>query len=288
MKILVTGANGQLGSDIVKVLNSKEVISLTHKDIEVADEASVKNVITFYKPDIVINTAAYHNVGDCEKNDIKSFKVNALGAKNLAITCREKNIVLVHISTDYVFNGEKGEPYIESDPPSPLNVYGISKLAGEYYIRYIWPKHFIIRTSGLYGLAKCRAKGGNFIDLMLKLAKEKDEIQVVDDEFLTPTYTLDLAEKVKDIIKTGYFGLYHITNNSFCSWYEFAQKIFEFSGLKVNLKKTTAKKFGTEVKRPQYSVLRNYALEKLGMDDMRDWERALKDFLSARLRRDNL
>lgn len=285
MKILVIGANGQLGSDIVKVLNSEEVIPLTHKDIEVADEISVRNVITFYKPDIVINTAAYHNVRDCEKNDIKSFEVNAIGAKNLAIICKKKNIVLVHISTDYVFNGEKREPYIESEPPSPLNVYGISKLAGEYYVRYIWSKHFIVRTSGLYGLAKCRAKGGNFIDLMLKLAKEKDEIQVVDDEILTPTYTLDLAVKIKDIIKTEYFGLYHITNNGFCTWYEFAQKIFEFSGLKVNLKRTTAKKFGKGMKRPRYSVLRNYALEKLGMDDMRDWEEALRDFLSVRLRR---
>jgi len=284
MKILVIGAYGQLGSDIVKVLSSEKVIPLTHKDIEIADELSVKNAITSYNPDIVINTAAYHNVKECEKNDIKSFEVNALGAKNLAIACKKKNIILVHISTDYVFDGKKRKPYIESDSPCPLNVYGISKLAGEYYIRYIWPKHFIIRTSGLYGLAKCRAKGGNFIDLMLKLAKEKDEIQVVDDEILTPTYTLDLAQKIKEIIKIKYFGLYHITNNGFCSWYEFARKIFEFSGLKVNLKRTTVKEFGGEVKRPRYSVLRNYALEKLGMDDMRNWEEALKDFLSVRLR----
>ena len=284
MRILVIGANGQLGTDIVKVLHSEKIIPLTHEDIEVADEGSVSKAVTACKPEVVITTAAYHRVGDCERNDVKSFKVNAIGAENLANVCKERNAVLVYISTDYVFDGEKRTPYIESDSPRPLNVYGISKLAGEYYIRYIWPKHFIIRTSGLYGSAKCRAKGGNFIDLMLRLANERDEIQVVDDEVLTPTYTVDLALKIRELIQTDYFGLYHITNSGACSWYEFAQKIFELSGLKVNLKRTTAEKFGTEVKRPRYSVLRNYALEKIGMDDMRRWDEVLKAFLSPKRR----
>lgn len=282
MRILVIGANGQLGSDIVKMLHSEEVIPLTHKEIEVAEEVSVRRAIKLHNPHVVINTAAYHKAGDCERNEVKSFKVNAIGAKNLANVCKEKEAILVYISTDYVFDGEKKIPYIESDPPRPLNTYGISKLAGEYYIRYIWPKHFIIRTSGLYGSAKCRAKGGNFVDLMLRLVQEQDEIQVVDNEVLTPTYTIDLALKIRDLIQTDYFGLYHITNNGACSWYEFAQKIFEFSGLKVNLKRTTQEKFGTEIKRPQYSVLRNYALEKIGMDDIRRWDEALKAFLSGR------
>ncbi|GAH76590.1 unnamed protein product, partial [marine sediment metagenome] len=201
--------------------------------------------------------------------------VNAIGAKNLANACREKDAVLVYISTDYVFDGEKKTSYLESDPPGPLNTYGISKLAGEYYIRYIWPKHFIIRTSGLYGSAKCRAKGGNFVNLMLRLVQEQDEVQVVDDEVLTPTYTKDLALQIRGLIQTDCFGLYHITNNGACSWYRFAQKIFELSHLKVNLKKTTVDKFGTEVKRPRYSVLRNYALEKIGLDNMRRWDKAL-------------
>lgn len=282
MRVLVIGANGQLGTEIVKVLRSEEVIPLTHEDIEVADEGSVRKTMAPYQPEVIISTAAYHRVADCEKNEIKSFEVNAIGAKNLANVCKEKNAVLVYISTDYVFDGQKGKPYIESDPPRPLNVYGISKLAGEYYIRYIWPKHFIIRTSGLYGSAKCRAKGGNFIDLMLRLANERDEIQVVDDEVLTPTYTKDLALKIRELIQRDYFGLYHITNNGACSWYGFAQKIFELSRLKVNLKKTTVQKFGAEVKRPRYSVLRNYALEKIGMDNMRKWDEALKAFLSEK------
>ena len=213
-----------MGTEIVKVLHSEEVIPLTHEDIEVADEGSVRKTVAPYEPEVIISTAAYHRVADCERNEIKSFKVNAIGAKNLANVCKEKNAVLVYISTDYVFDGQKGKPYIESDPPRPLNVYGISKLAGEYYIRYIWPKHFIIRTSGLYGSAKCRAKGGNFIDLMLRLANERDEIQVVDDEVLTPTYTVDLALKIRELIQRDYFGLYHITNNGACSWYGFAQK----------------------------------------------------------------
>jgi len=282
MRILVIGANGQLGSDIVKMLHSEEVIPLTHKEIEVAEEVSVRRAMKLHNPHVVIDTAAYHKAGNCERNEVKSFKVNAIGAKNLANVCKEKEAILVYISTDYVFDGKKRTPYIESDPPRPLNTYGISKLAGEYYIRYIWPKHFIIRTSGLYGSAKCRAKGGNFIDLMLRLAKEQDEIQVVSDEVLTPTYTKDLALKIRDLIQTDYFGLYHITNNGACSWYEFAQKIFELSGLKVNLKRTTQEKFGTEIKRPQYSVLRNYALEKRGMDNMRRWDEALKAFLSEK------
>ena len=282
MRVLVIGANGQLGTDIVKVLHSEEVIPLTHEDIEVADEESVRKAISPYEPEVIISTAAYHKVADCERNDGKSFKINAIGAKNLANVCKERNAVLVYISTDYVFDGEKGKPYIESDSPRPLNVYGISKLAGEYYIRYIWPKHFIVRTSGLYGLARCRAKGGNFIDLMLRLVSERDEIEVVDDEVLTPTYTADLAPKIAELIQTDYFGLYHVTNNGACSWYGFAQKIFEFCGLKVNLKRTTVEKFGTEVKRPRYSVLRNYALEKIGMDNVRRWDEALKAFLTEK------
>ncbi len=271
-----------MGSDIVKVLHSEDVIPLTHKNIEITEERSIRSALEAYKPDVVINTAAYHRVADCEKNDFASFKINSIGAKNLAITCKKSKIILVHISTDYVFDGGKKQPYIESDSPRPLNVYGISKLAGEYYIKYLCPKHFIVRTSGLYGSAKCRAKGGNFIDLMLRLAKEQDEIEVVSDEIITPTYTMDLAGKIRDIIQTDYFGLYHITNNGFCSWYEFAEKIFEFYHMKVNLKAVPVERFPSEVRRPHYSVLRNYALEKIGMDDMRKWDAALKAFLSRK------
>jgi len=271
-----------LGTDIVKVLHSEEVIPLTHEDIEVADEESVRKAMARHEPEVVISTAAYHRVKDCERNDVKSFEVNALGAKNLAKVSKERNSVLLYISTDYVFDGKKREPYVESDSPRPLNAYGISKLAGEYYIKYLWPKHFIIRTSGLYGSTRCRAKGSNFIDLMLRLAKERDEIQVVKDEVLTPTYTVDLALKIRDLVQTDYFGLYHITNNGFCSWYGFAKKIFELSGLEVSLKGVTAEKFGSEVRRPRYSVLRNYALEKIGMDNMRKWDEALEAFLSQR------
>lgn len=279
---MVIGANGQLGSDIVRALHSENVIPLTHQDIEIGEEAAVSGIMENYKPDVVINTAAYHRVAECEKNDFASFKINSIGAKNLAITCKKSKIILVHISTDYVFDGEKKEPYIESDSPRPLNAYGISKLAGEYYIKYLCPKHFIVRTSGLYGSAKCRAKGGNFIDLMLKLAKEQDEIEVVSDEILTPTYTLDLARKIRDIIQTDYFGLYHITNNGSCSWYQFAKKIFEFSRVKINLKAVSRERFPSEVKRPCYSVLRNCALERIDMDDMRKWDAALKAFLSRK------
>lgn len=282
MKIIVIGANGQLSSDLVGVLSEETLIPLTHADIEITDFNQVMETIGSYQPDIVINTAAYHNVSECEENDLQAFKVNALGAKSLALACKKNNAALLHISTDYVFDGVKRQPYIEADLPNPLNAYGVSKLAGEHYIRYILDKHFIVRTSGLYGIHKCRAKGRNFIDLMLRLAKKRSEVRVIDDEVLTPTYTLDLSYQIKELIKTEHFGTYHITNNGQCSWYEFAKSIFELSNMKVNLERTTSTEFPSTVRRPTYSVLQNKHLEEIGLDQMRNWHDALKAFLEIR------
>jgi dTDP-4-dehydrorhamnose reductase len=186
------------------------------------------------------------------------------------------------MSTDYVFRGEKKDPYVEDDLLRPLNVYGVSKLAGEYFVQNICQKYFIVRTSGLYGLAGSRGKRGNFVELMLRLAQEGKEIRVVDDQVLTPTYTMDLARKIKELIAMEQFGLYHITNNGQCSWYEFAKEIFEASHLQANLHKTTTREFGARARRPDYSVLRNRALEKIGMDDLRTWKEALRAYLAAR------
>jgi dTDP-4-dehydrorhamnose reductase len=282
LRIIVIGADGQLGSDLMRALDSRETIGLLHSDIEVSDAESVERAINKYKPYLVINTAAFHNVPQCEKDDLKSFMVNALGPKYLAISCRKYNCRLLHISTDYVFDGRKGAPYVENDPPAPLNVYGISKLMGEYYIKSIMDKYFIVRTSGLYGIHRCKAKGGNFIDTMLRLAKEKDEIKVVSDEILTPTYTLDLAQQIKELINTDYFGLYHITNEGCCSWFEFASCIFEFLNMEVNLKKTTVSEFGSPVRRPTYSVLENNRLKELKINNMRHWRDALRSYLEER------
>ncbi len=285
MRVALIGANGQLGCDITRVLNGSDLISLAHSDIEITDFKLMADVLSEHKPDIVINTAAYHRVDDCETNLEKAFSVNALGARNLALYSKENKICLMHISTDYVFDGKKTSPYVESDLPDPLNAYGVSKLAGEHFVRSITDEHFIVRTSGLYGIHKCRAKGGNFIDTMVKLSQEQDVIRVVDDEVLTPTYTLDVAYQIRELIETGAYGTYHITNQDQCSWYEFASKIFELMDIQVNLERITADEFRSPARRPSYSVLENKALKDIGIDRMRDWDDALNAYLQKRAKR---
>ena len=282
-KVLIIGADGQLGTDLKKIVDKKEAIPLTIKDIDIADKEQTRRIIFKYSPQFIINTAAYHNVDACEDNDEIALRVNAIGAKYLAVAARETGAILVHISTDYVFAGDKGTPYVEDDIPDPKSAYGISKLAGEYYVRYIHDKHFIIRTSGLYGVAGCLGKGGtNFVENMMKLAKTKNELKVVSDQIVSPTYTLDLARKINELVRTGKFGIYHITNNGECSWYEFAKKIFELTGTKIKLLKTTSKEFQAKAWRPAYSVLKNKKLEDMGMDDMPSWEDALKSYLKEK------
>jgi len=282
MKIILIGASGQLGSDLRRILASEELIPLTHQDIEIADYPQVVEMLKKYQPDIVINTAAYHRVDECEDNVLKAFQVNAFGARNVALACKAIDAMMVHMSTDYVFDGGKREPYLESDTPNPINAYGISKLAGEYFIRYLLPEHLIIRTSGLFGIAGSSGKGGNFIELMLKLARERNEIKVVDDQILSPTYTVDLAGKIKELLGTGFYGTCHMTSSGLCSWYEFAKAIFEFCSLQVSLKRTTTEEFGAKANRPRYSVLRSNVLSRLGLGELRPWPEALKAYLKER------
>jgi dTDP-4-dehydrorhamnose reductase len=283
MKALIIGADGQLGTDLQKVIPVSESIPLTISDIDVTDKDSVAKVIAKHKPDVVINTSAYHRVDDCEDHDQIAFSVNAFGVKNLCLACREIDAALVHISTDYVFDGNKGKPYTEDDCPNPGTVYGISKLAGEFYARYMLKKYFVVRTCGLFGVAGCLGKGGgNFIETMLKLAKEKPVLRVVADQIVGPTYTFDLARKINELIRTRHYGLYHITNKGECSWYDFAKKIFELSGTSVKLEKATTSEFKAKATRPAYSVLEHKNLKKLGMDDLRTWDKALKAYLDEK------
>jgi dTDP-4-dehydrorhamnose reductase len=187
---------------------------------------------------------------------------------------------MVHISTDYVFDGEKGKPYLETDPPNPQSVYAKSKLAGEQSVKNSLKKHFIVRSSGLYGVAGCMGKGGgNCVENMLKRAASQPELRVATDEVLSPTYTLDLADKINQLIRTKHYALYHIVNHGECSWYEFTRKIFELLDRKVIIKKAVSADFKTKAKRPKYSVLKNSGLEKIGMDDLRSWQEALKAYL---------
>jgi dTDP-4-dehydrorhamnose reductase len=285
MKILVTGAGGQLGTDLCEVLRDSELIPLTHKDIEISDMSSVKQAFNKYKPGIIINTAAYVRVDDCEDEKEKAFQVNYLGARNVAVVAQELGARLVHISTDYVFGGEaepRTTPYTEFDTPVPLSIYGRSKLAGENLVRHFCLRHFIVRASGLFGVAGSSGKGGNFIETMLRLAKERNELKVVNDQVFSPTYTRDLAQKIAQLMDTEYYGIFHITNSGACSWYEFTTEILKLAGIKTPVVPITSDQYPQKARRPRYSVLDNYHLRLLGMDDMRPWQEALKDYLAAR------
>lgn len=275
-----------MGQDLVKALKDEDPISLTHQDIEIADYPSSLKVVKHFLPEILINVSAYNRVDLAEEEMELAFRTNAFGTRNLALIAKELGIPIIHISTDYVFDGEKGRPYVEEDLPNPLNVYGASKLAGEYLLRSTAPEYTIIRTSGLYGLAGSKAKGGNFVEAMIRLASQGREIRVVNDQILSPTYTVDLSEKIVEIVKKGKcYGLLHITNQGSCSWFEFAHYIFKFMGVEADLLPISSEEFGAKAKRPRYSVLKNEALERLGIERLRHWKEALKAYLEERRRR---
>jgi len=287
MKIAVIGANGQLGSDLVAAFSESgdAVSGLTHSDIEISDLRSVSRALEGVQPQVIVNTAAMHHVENCEREPEKAFAVNALGPRNLAIVARDLGAVLMHVSTDYVFDGSKGSPYIEEDNPLPLNAYGITKLAGEHFVRATMAKHFVIRTSGLYGASPCRAKGGlNFIELMLKLARERGEVRVVDSEVVSPTSTAELAQQIVQLSRSECYGLYHATAEGSCSWYEFAREIFAITDTPVRLNIAGANEFPAKVARPKYSVLENRALKTHGLNAFKPWQDALHRYLGNRVK----
>ena len=286
MNVAVIGANGQLGSDVVAAFqgNGDSVVPLTHAEIELSNHESAAKCLGGIRPEVIVNTAAMHHVEKCEQEPEKAFAVNGLGSRNLAIQARELGAVLMHVSTDYVFDGRKGNPYVELDAPCPLSVYGNTKLAGEYFVRATAPKHFVLRTSALYGKQPCRAKGGlNFVEFMLKLAKERGEVKVVANEFVTPTATDELAKQIVALSRSGSYGLYHATAEGKCSWYEFAAKIFELTGTPVTLRAAGPNEFPAKVPRPAYSVLENEGLKSLGLNRFGSWEQGLARYLEGRL-----
>lgn len=275
MKVLITGSNGMLGHDLIDVLDGKhELIKTTSKSLDITDEDKVKEYIVNENPDIVINSAAYTDVDGCETNEEMAYKVNGEGVKNLALACKVVDCPLVHISTDYVFNGENSKPWMEDDEVGPISIYGKSKLQGEEAIESILDKFFIIRTSWLYGI-----NGGNFPKTMLELAKTHDTLTVVTDEIGTPTYTLDLAQAIAELIETEYYGIYHITNSDYCSWFDFAKYIFEVKNIDVNVVPVTAEEFARPASRPHYSVLNNSNWVNNGFKPLRSYKEAIKDYL---------
>jgi dTDP-4-dehydrorhamnose reductase len=280
MRIAVIGANGQLGFDLCRAVGEDKLIRVTHSDIEVSNRTNVDEVISREKPDAIINTAAFHKVDLCEDNPEKAFAINAVGAWNLARAAKENNAKYVFISTDYVFSGSKRTPYAEDDPVDPVNVYGVSKAAGEMLIKNLGGKYFIIRTAGLYGIHES-GRGLNNVELMLKQGKENDVVKVAADRITTPTYTLELANTILELLKTDKYGTYHITNEGSCSWYEFAKKLYELEGVKTKLIPATSQEF-TKAPRPKYSVLEKRNLKAAGLKTTKHWEKSLAEYLKER------
>ncbi|MFH0847827.1 MAG: dTDP-4-dehydrorhamnose reductase [Chloroflexota bacterium] len=284
VKVAIIGATGQLGTDLSKELAQVNPFCLGHRQVEVGNLSSVKEALLAYKPDVVINTAAFHKTDDCESDPDRAFLVNAIGARNVAVVVQDIGAKLVHISTDYIFGGGVAShaPYTEFEAPVPLSIYGKSKLAGEYFVQHLCHKHFIVRSSGLFGVAGASGKGGNFVETMLRLAKEKEELRVVNDQVFSPTYTKDLAWKITQLIDTEYYGIFHITNKGSCSWYELTKEILRLAGLKIPVVPITSDQYPQKAKRPNFSVLDNYHLRLLGMDDMRPWQTALRDYMKEK------
>ena len=275
MKILVTGSSGMLGHDLTEILkDNHEFILTTSKTLDITDKNHVIEFICENKPDIVINSAAYTNVDGCEENQETAYSINGDGVRNLAMGCSKIDCPLVHISTDYVFNGKNTKPWVEDDEMGPISIYGKSKRKGEEAILEILDKFFIIRTAWLYGI-----NGSNFPKTMLELAKNHSEITVVYDEVGTPTYTPDLAKAISQLIETDYYGIYHITNSGSCSWCEFARYIFEIAGKDVKVIPVTASEFARPAPRPHYSVLENKKWIDNGFEPLRSYKVAIKEYI---------
>ena len=282
MKVAVVGATGQLGTDLIDALAAAgiDAVALGHDEIEVAELDSVSTALATHQPDAVLNAAAFHNMPQCEEDPARAFAVNAVGALNLARATADLGVRNVYFSTDYVFDGAKGEPYVETDQPLPLNVYGASKLAGERLSEVYAPGSLVLRVSGLYGRVPCRHKGENFITKMVALAGKLPEVRVVTDEILTPTPTRSIAEKTVELLGTDASGLLHLTCEGSCSWHDFAREIFNTLGIETPLAEATVADFPSPVERPHYSVLANTRLAATGLAPMPHWREALSGFLA--------
>lgn len=283
MTVAVIGAAGQLGQDLCPLLEPG-VVRLTHADVELTDGQSVLRALQAANARTVVNLAAYNLVDHAEDDPLAALAVNALGVRNLASACGDLNCRLVHVSTDYVFglDADRNKPYGEDDCPGPVSVYGTSKLAGELFVRSLCPDHLVVRTCGLYGHAGARGKGGNFVQTMLRLAGERPELRIVNDQTCTPSFTLDVAQGIAPLIAQSASGLVHLTNAGGCTWYEFACEIFRLAAVDVKATPITSAEFGAKARRPGYSVLSNAKYASLTGSPLRHWTEALKDYLKRR------
>lgn len=277
MKVLVTGANGQLGQDVVRIFNQlgHEVHGLSRDNLDITDQEQCNSVILELHPDAVIHCAAYTAVDHAETDEDAAYLVNAVGSRNIAVATEKVGAKVCYISTDYVFDGHSTEAYREYDNTDPQTVYGKSKRAGEKLVQTLSSRYYIVRTSWVYG-----SHGNNFVKTMLKLGAEKPSVQVVNDQFGSPTYTVDLAYFLEELIQTERYGVYHASNTQSCSWFEFAQAIFDYAGLKAELLPCTTEQFPRPAPRPKNSIMEHLSIRTNGFRDLRPWREALQNFIN--------
>jgi len=278
--VIVLGAKGQLGSEFVKTFPNSEHTDI--QELDITDHTKVWRVLSMLKPSLIINCAAKHEIVWCENNVDKVFKVNTYAVKNLAEVANVIGATLVHYSTNYVFGGEAGrtDMYVETDRTAPVNTYGMSKVAGEDFVRNVCEKHFIIRPATLFGKAKVTEKGDNFVDMMIRLGKERGEVKVVNDQVSSPTCAKELAEKTLELVDTKQYGTYHMVGENPCTYYDFAKKIFELSDMDVKCEAVESSYFDSNKFRPLYSPLSNQKLNDVGIE-MSSWEDMLEEYLST-------
>ena len=279
-RALITGASGQLGSDLSRLLDgSWEVSALAHDDLDVTDPAALAAAFESARPEAVFNCAAFHNVEVCEREESQALAVNVTAVKRMAEHCAERNAALVHLSTNYVFDGRREKPYDEADLPAPRSVYALSKLAGEHAALAYCDRALVVRTAGLYGLHGSRSKGGNFVTRMLARAREQGKLRMVADQRLSPTFTADLATGILRAVEAGLTGLVHLTSAGSCSWHEFTEAIMGLAGVEVPVEpvKTRIPPGGAD--RPLNGVLTSRVAPAAGVEPLRHWSEALADYM---------
>jgi dTDP-4-dehydrorhamnose reductase len=286
-KAAVFGSSGQLGVELVRELGKRgyQVSAWDRAEVDITDTARVERVLAQSEVDLVFNAAAYNQVDVAEKEPQAAFQVNALAVRNLALACRQCDAVLVHYSTDYVFDGFARHPYAEDDPTHPLGAYAVSKLAGELYAQAYLERVLVVRTSGVFGPGGLSTARGNFVELMLRLAQSRNPIRVVEDHVASPTYAPLLAARTIDLIDRGLYGLYHIGGGTPVSWFDYAKTIFEVAGLNPSLQATNEREYRTPARRPKYSALSNGKIERTGLEPMPALRDAVVDYFTQRRRR---
>ncbi|MFE5324681.1 dTDP-4-dehydrorhamnose reductase [Paenibacillus sp. NPDC056579] len=277
MNILVTGYNGQLGYDVVREggIHNLNIIGVSRKDLDITNELAVRKYVLKIKPDVIIHCAAYTAVDKAESDREQCWLVNVEGTKYLARAAKEINSKFMYISTDYVFDGNGSRPYLETDIPNPISYYGLTKYEGEQLVQAILNEYFIIRTSWVFGL-----NGKNFVKTMLQLAEQNNKLKVVSDQFGSPTYTKDLARLLIDIIQTDKYGVYHATNEGFCSWADFAQEIFIQSSKSITVERIKTQEYPTVAVRPKNSCMSKKKLVDNGFEPLPLWQEAVFHYLN--------